>query len=84
MGKTVYTDDDLILKKSNALLNAKFKASDMENDIMNIAMTRIESAKINDKDFLVARLYPADINTFVHKGKNIYRELRTLLTISII
>jgi hypothetical protein len=41
MGKTVYTDDDLILKKSNALLNAKFKASDMENDIMNIAMTRI-------------------------------------------
>lgn len=77
MGKTVYTDDDLILKKSNALLNAKFKASDMENDIMNIAMTRIESAKINDKDFLVARLYPADINTFVHKGKNIYRELKT-------
>ena len=71
-----YMDNVLILRKSNALIGAKYKTNLLENQLLSIAMTRIEvDAKSPDAP-IKARLYPTDINKLINKGKNIYRELK--------
>lgn len=64
------------LQKSNEMVHGKYKASDLEYDLMNIALTRIQKTVRDGRERLVAQLYPNDINKYVNKGKNIYRELK--------
>ncbi len=73
-----YGNEELLLRKSNELVAAKFRATDLETDIMNIAMSRIqlERNKNNGRNELIAKLYPSDINRIIKKGKNIYRDLK--------
>lgn len=61
---------------NNIKITAKYKASDLEQDIINIAVTRLEITKNGEKEELFARLYPADLNRILKRGKNIYRELK--------
>lgn len=65
------------VSKSRDLVHGKYRATDLEYDIMNIAMTRIQKVQTDEKEELVAKLYPNDINRIVKKGKNIYRDIKT-------
>ena len=70
--------EDIILRKSNDLVGAKYKSSLLENKITSIAMTRIE---IDNNDDICARLYPGELKRLLNKGsadKNIYNDLKVL------
>lgn len=74
--ESYYLSNEYVLRKSNALISAKYKTNLLENQLLSIAITRIEAdAKTPDAP-IKARLYPADINRLIDKGKNIYRELK--------
>lgn len=70
-----YGNDALNLKVSNEMSYAKYHMSGMEQDIFNIAMTRIQHSQDGDTKRLHARLFPTDINRILQKGKNLYRDL---------
>lgn len=66
------------LQKSNEMVHGKYRASDLEYDLMNIALTRIQKTVVDGREKLIAKLYPNDVNKLVNKGKNIYRDLKTV------
>lgn len=74
--ESYYLSNDYVLRKSNALIGAKYKTNLLENQLLSIAMTRIEADARTPDAPIKARLYPGDINRLIDKGKNIYRELR--------
>ena len=64
--------------KSNEMISAKYKSTLLENQVMAIALTRIEE-KYNDKDApLEARLYPGELKKLVSDEAHIYRDLKAL------
>lgn len=71
-------DKEMIIRKSNDLISAKYKSSLLENQIMAIAMTRIEIDCKNEKSPVCARLYPKEITKLIGRTNNIYRELKTV------
>ncbi len=68
----------LSVRKSNDFISAKYKSSLLENQVMAIALTRIE-VNANDKDSpLEARLYPGELKKLVSDPAHIYRDLKKL------
>ena len=68
----------LSVRKSNDFISAKYKSSLLENQIMAIALTRIE-VNATDKDSpLEARLYPGELKKLVSDPTHIYRDLKKL------
>ena len=68
----------LSVRKSNDFISAKYKSTLLENQIMAIALTRIE-VNATDKDAsLEARLYPGELKKLVSDPTHIYRDLKKL------
>ncbi len=64
--------------KSNEMISAKYKSTLLENQVMAIALTRIEE-NFKDKDSpLEARLYPGELKKLVSDDAHIYRDLKAL------
>ncbi len=64
--------------KSNEMISAKYKSTLLENQVMAIALTRIEE-NINDPTQpLEARLYPGELKKLVSDDAHIYRDLKAL------
>ncbi|MCR5098313.1 MAG: replication initiation protein [Lachnospiraceae bacterium] len=64
--------------KSNEMISAKYKSTLLENQVMAIALTRIEE-NFKDKDApLEARLYPGELKKLVSDDAHIYRDLKAL------
>jgi len=69
---------NLSVRKSNDFISAKYKSSLLENQVMAIALTRIE-VNANDKDSpLEAKLYPGELKKLVSDPAHIYRDLKKL------
>lgn len=67
---------NLSYTKSNDFILARYKASLLENQIMAIALSRME-VNANDKDFpLEARLYPRELTSLLSDEQHIYRDLK--------
>lgn len=69
--------ENLNLKKSNTFITAKFKASPLENQLMAIALTRLEE-QYDDKGLLCfeAEIYPGEIRQLIKDDDHIYRDLK--------
>lgn len=68
----------LQVRKSNDFIAAKYKSTLLENQVMAIALTRIE---VNARDIdspLEARLYPGELKRLVSDPAHIYRDLKKL------
>ncbi len=68
----------LSVRKSNDFVAAKYKSSLLENQIMAIALTRIE---INNKDAespLEAKLFPGELKRLISDPSHIYRDLKKI------
>ena len=64
--------------KSNEMISAKYRSTLLENQVMAIALTRIEE-NFKDKDApLEARLYPGELKKLVSDDAHIYRDLKSL------
>lgn len=63
----------LVVRKSNDLINSKYKSTLLENQIMSIAMTRIE---IDNNNEVTATIYPGELKKLTDRGNNLYTELR--------
>lgn len=64
-------------KKSNDLISAKYKASGLENQLIAIALTRLEEQY--DAKGLVcfeAEIYPGEIRQLIKNDDHIYRDLK--------
>ncbi|MCR5747845.1 MAG: replication initiation protein [Lachnospiraceae bacterium] len=70
--------ESLQLRKSNALVSAKYKSNLVENQIMAIALTRIEENAGNDECPLEAKLYPGELKRLIGDPTNIYKTLKKL------
>ncbi len=69
---------NLSLKKSNELVSAKYKSTLLENQVMAIALTRIE-VNANDAEApLCAKLYPGELKRLIGDPAHIYRTLATV------
>lgn len=69
---------NLSLKKSNEMVSAKYKSTLLENQVMAIALTRIE-VKANDPSApLEAKLYPGELKKLIGDPAHIYRTLKTV------
>lgn len=68
--------DNLSFKKSNMLITAKYNSSLLENQIIAVALTRIELDPTNKDCPLQARLYPRELRKLISDDTNIYRELK--------
>lgn len=65
-------------RKSNELVSAKYKSTLLENQLLAIALTRIES-KANDSNApLYARLYPNELKQLVGDPTHIYSRLKVV------
>lgn len=70
--------NSLSLRKSNDFISAKYKSTLLENQVMAIALTKIE-VDAKDKDApLQAKLYPGDLKKLVSDPAHIYRDLKKL------
>lgn len=79
MGKNNDPITRLKVRKSNDLIVAKYKASLLENQVMAIALSRIEVNADNDGDYsLEAHLYPGDLVRLISDPTHIYRDLKKL------
>lgn len=68
----------LSLRKSNDFITAKYNSSLLENQVMAIALTRIE-VNASDRDSpLEAKLYPSELKRLVSDEAHIYRDLKKL------
>jgi len=68
----------LSVRKSNDFISAKYKSSLLENQVMAIALSRIE-VNATDRDCtLEARLYPGELKRLVSDESHIYRDLKKL------
>ncbi len=68
--------ENLSLQKSNSLVSAKYKSSLIENQIMAVALTRIE---VNASDFnapIEAKLWPGELKRLIGDPTNIYKTLK--------
>lgn len=68
--------ENLSVKKSNALVSAKYQSSLIENQIMAIALTRIESKAKSGNEALHSTLYPGELKRIIGDPQNIYRTLK--------
>lgn len=71
--------ENLSVRKSNELVSAKYKSTLLENQIMAIALTRIEAeSDRSNKTQLVSRLYPGELKRLIGDPTHIYRTLKTV------
>lgn len=71
--------NSLKIRKSNDFVLAKYKASLLENQIMAVALSRIEVNAENDGDYsLEAHLYPGDLKRIISDETHIYRDLKKI------
>lgn len=71
--------NNLSLYKSNDFIMAKYKSSLLENQVMAIALTRIEENNSNPYNSqLEARLYPGELKKLISDETHIYRDLKKL------
>lgn len=68
--------EELTYSKSNELVSAKFKSSLLENQLVAIALTRIETSVRDDKSLLKARLYPGELKRLIGDPTHIYTRLK--------
>lgn len=68
----------LSVRKSNDFISAKYKSSLLENQIMAIALTRIEVNAADKDSPLEAKLYPGELKKLVSDPTHIYRDLKKL------
>ena len=64
--------------KSNEMISAKYKSTLLENQVMAIALTRIEENHNDINEPLEARLYPGELKKLVSDDAHIYRDLKAL------
>ena len=64
--------------KSNEMISAKYRSTLLENQVMAIALTRIEENKKDDSNQLEAKLYPGELKRLVSDEAHIYRDLKML------
>ena len=69
---------NLSVKKSNDFISAKYNATLLENQVMAIALTRIEVNAAEKEYPLQARLYPGELKRLVSDPVHIYRDLAKL------
>jgi len=69
---------NLSLKKSNEMVSAKYKSTLLENQVMAIALTRIEVNSSDEKAPLSAKLYPGELKRLIGDPAHIYRTLKTV------
>ena len=68
--------ENLSLQKSNSLVSAKYKSSLIENQIMAIALTRIEVNYAENENVIAAKLYPGELKRLIGDPTNIYKILK--------
>ena len=68
--------ENLSLQKSNSLVSAKYKSSLIENQIMAIALTRIEVDAADVGAPIAAKLYPGELKRLIGDPTNIYKILK--------
>ena len=78
MGQDYAPLENLSIRKSNELVSAKYKSTLLENQIMAVALTRIEAEDIDGRSQLVARLYPGELKKLIGDPSHIYRTLKTV------
>ena len=71
-----YGLENYSFKKSNEMISAKYKSTLLENQIMAIALTRIERNSKDSSAPLEARLYPGELSKLVSDQAHIYRDLK--------
>ena len=64
--------------KSNEMISAKYRSTLLENQVMAIALTRIEGNPNDLDNPLEARLYPGELKKLVSDDAHIYRDLKAL------
>lgn len=64
--------------KSNEMISAKYKSTLLENQVMAIALTRIEENPNDPNNPLEAKLYPGELKRIVSDDAHIYRDLKAL------
>ena len=64
--------------KSNEMISAKYRSTLLENQVMAIALTRIEENFQDREAPLEARLYPGELKKLVSDDVHIYRDLKAL------
>lgn len=69
---------NLSVRKSNELVAAKYKSTLLENQVMAIALTRIEERVSNNGAALEAQLYPGELKRLIGDPTHIYRTLKSL------
>ena len=69
---------NLSLKKSNELISAKYNSTLLENQVMAVALTRIESKAVNNNTILEATLYPGELKKLIGNPTHIYRTLKVV------
>ena len=78
MGRENEPLQGLSLAKSNEMISAKYKSTLLENQVMAIALTRIEVRAKGTDSVLEARLYPGELKRLVSDKNHIYRDLKAL------
>lgn len=74
-----YELSEYTVAKSGDLVHAKYRSTDLEYDVAQLGLTRIQKVFDEEgKEDLVAKLYPNDINRLVDRKKNIYRDLKSV------
>lgn len=74
MKKQTNNSNEIMIKKSNSLIGAKYKSSLLENKLLAISFTRLQ---IKDNE-IIAELYPNEIRQLMGHttDTNIYRKLK--------
>lgn len=70
--------NSLKVKKSNEMISAKYHSTLLENQVMSIALTRIEANVRDANGPLVAKLYPGELKNLIGDPAHIYRTLKTV------
>ncbi len=69
---------NLSLKKSNEMISAKYNSTLLENQVMAVALTRIEAKALNNNTILEATLYPGELKKLIGNPTHIYRTLKVV------
>lgn len=64
--------------KSNEMVSSKYASSLLENQVMSVALSRIEAAYNGGVMELQAKLYPRELNKLISDPSHIYRDLKRL------
>lgn len=71
--------EEMTYRKSNSLIASKWKSTLLENRLLSIALTRIESRpSTGNRTELVARLYPGELKRLIGDPTHIYSRLKTV------